>query len=162
LASAGQRLLLYEAAYGFTTLRLYSHVFMAVLAGVFAWLLVVIWWRPKRFAVGAFLAMITFVAILDVLNPAAVIVRQNVARYQATGMLDTAYLFELSLDAVPTLAAALPTLRGPARTEAQRVLDLRETRLSASGPEPWQSFNLGRERARAALASLRLPATDEP
>lgn len=162
LASAGQRLLLYEAAYGFTTLRLYSHVFMAVLAAVFAWLLMTIWWRPERFAVGAFVAMIAFVAILDLLNPDAVIVRQNLARYQATRDLDTAYLFELSLDGVPALVAALPTLKGPAHAEARRVLEQQAARLTADGPEPWQSRNLGREGARAALAGLQWTESDEP
>jgi hypothetical protein len=55
LASAFQRLLLYEAAYGYTQLRLYSHVFMVWLAVTFVWLLATLWLRPDRFAIGAFL-----------------------------------------------------------------------------------------------------------
>lgn len=161
LASAGQRLTLYEAAYGFTTLRLYSHVFMAVLAGVFAWLLVTIWWRPERFAVGAFVAMIAFVATLDVINPDAVIVRENVARYVVSGNLDSAYLGSRSLDAVPALAAALPTLHGTAREETRATLLWHAANLTGDAPEPWQSWNLGRERARAAVANVIAPGATE-
>jgi hypothetical protein len=162
LASAGQRLILYEAAYGFPTLRLYSHVFMAVLAGVFAWLLITIWWRPERFAVGAFVAMMAFVAILDAINPDALIARQNVARYEATGDLDTDYLNGLSPDAVPALATALPTLSGQARTEAQAVLAHHAVTRAGGRPEPWQSRNLGLERAREVLATHGLPGSNEP
>jgi hypothetical protein len=156
LASAYQRLALYEAAYGFTALRLYSHVFMVVLAGVVAWFVVTVWWKPERFAAGAFVAMIVFVAALDVINPDAVIVRQNVAQYAATGKLDTEYFDQLSSDAVPALAAALPGLKGTAHEETVAALMQQVRRLTRRPVGPWTSYHLGRERARSALAGLGL------
>lgn len=154
LASAGQRLLLYEQAYGFTSARLYSHVFMATLAGVMVWFIACVWWRPERFAAGAFVAMMIFVAALDVVNPDAFIVRQNVTRYVATGNLDTEYLQSLSPDAVPQLTAALPLLGDGEQAAVQSILDDFRDRLAADEPAPWQSYHLGRARARDALAGV--------
>ncbi len=154
LASAAQRLLLYEQAYGFTTARLFSHVFMATLAGVMVWFVVIVWWRPERFAVGAFVAMMAFVAVLDVMNPDAFIVRQNVARYEATGDLDTEYLQTLSPDAVPELAGAVPLLGAPEQAEVRSTLTDFQRWLSSHDPEPWQSYNMGRARARWTLAGI--------
>lgn len=42
---------------------------------------------------------------LALVNPDGVIAERNIARYQATGKLDHAYLEDLSADAVPALRA---------------------------------------------------------
>lgn len=112
LASAFQRLRLYEATYGYTELRLYVYVFMGWLALTLAWFLVTLWWRPGLFAIGLMAAAMGFLATLDGINPDAFIVQQNLARYQSTGDLDVLYLTSLSDDAVPGLVAALSQTQG--------------------------------------------------
>ena len=154
LASAFQRLRLYEAAYGYTQLRLYSHVFMVWLALVFVWFLVTLWRRPDLFAVGAFVAAIGFLVTLNVINPDAFIVRQNLARYQATGKLDAYYLTTLSEDAVPALVRALDQTSGDERTVLGRHLGSRLKRMDESTQwRSWPSFHLARRRAYVLLAN---------
>ncbi len=156
LASAFQRLRLYEAAYGYTQLRLYSHVFMVWLALVFIWFLVTLWRQPDWFAIGAFVAVMGFLATLNIINPDAFIVRQNLARYQATGKLDAYYLTTLSEDAVPALVRALDQTSGDEQTVLGRHLDHRLQRMDESTRwRSWPSFHLARRRAYALLAQHR-------
>jgi multisubunit Na+/H+ antiporter MnhE subunit len=112
LISAFQRMRLYEAAYGYTELRLYVYVSMTFLALVLGWFIVTLWWRPDRFAIGVIVAAIGFVVTLNFLNPDAFIARQNLAHYQKTGDLDLAYLSRLSDDVVPQLIRAQAFVKG--------------------------------------------------
>ncbi len=114
LVSAWRRMALYEAAYGYTELRLMVYVCMAWLALTLAWFLLTLWVRPDRFAVGALLAVMGFVVTLNVINPDAFIARQNLDRYVQTGDLDVLYLTELSDDAVPQLVRGLNLTVGDA------------------------------------------------
>jgi len=112
---AFRRLQLYEEAYGFTMLRLYSHIFAVwigliflLLAADFAGL-----FKRRRWFVGAVSvsAMVVLLA-LNVINPEAIVVSLNVARAQATHKIDAQYLATLSNDATPTLlASASPDIR---------------------------------------------------
>ncbi len=84
LFSAFQRLMLYEAAYGFSRLRAYTHVFMIWLGVLLAVVVVLDILRKERtFALAALLASIGFAATLTLLNVDGFIVRQNVARAAA-------------------------------------------------------------------------------
>src|SRR6185503_3693677 len=110
LISALRRLWLYESAYGFTTARLYAHVYMvavAVFLGLLGWGLcrgLRPGWLTRRAAAIAAVTM----TILVYWNHEAWIVRQNVGRFHQTGQLDTAYLvWGLSPDAAPTLVGTL-------------------------------------------------------
>ncbi len=108
LYSAFQRLMLYEAAYGFSRLRAYTHVFMIWL-GVLLVVVVVldILSKERTFALAALLASIGFAATLTLMNVDGFIVRQNVARAAAGADLDVATLASLSSDSVPALVDAL-------------------------------------------------------
>lgn len=110
LASAFERMWLYEEAYGFTHLRLVVHVFEVWLAILFVWLLATLWAQPKRFAVGAFVTVLGFVATLNVLNLDSTIAERNFERYANTGHIDLYLLSELSEDAIPTIMSNAPTL----------------------------------------------------
>ncbi|MCB0037280.1 MAG: DUF4173 domain-containing protein [Anaerolineales bacterium] len=103
LVSAFKRMSLYEVIYGFTELRLYVYVFMACLALVLLWFALTLWARPDRFAIGVLVAAFGFVVALNLINPDAFIVRQNLIRYERLGYLDVEYLGTLSADAVPEL-----------------------------------------------------------
>jgi len=104
LVSSFQRLLLYEKAYGFTRLRAYTHVFMIWLGGLLLAVSLLELFRKQRyFALAALVAGIGFITTLDLINIDALIVKQNVSRYQEGETLDIAYLASLTVDAVPTL-----------------------------------------------------------
>lgn len=112
LASAFLRLQLYELTYGFTELRLYSHIFMIWLGILFVGMVLLLWLRPQRLAILVVAAAIGFVATLNLINPDAFIVRQNLARYEKIHDLDAEYLTTLSDDALPTLMVAWEQVQG--------------------------------------------------
>ena len=82
-------------------------------------------------------------------DPDRRIATHNVARYEATGRIDTAYLAELSADAVP----ALVRLPAPLR---ERALSVQRERL-ASSRDGLAGANLARHRARRALRASVAP-----
>jgi len=137
MASAVQRMLLYQSTYGMTELRLYTTAFMGWLAVVLFWLIVTVLARAdgeksaagrRTFAFGALIAGMALILVLNLINPDALIARTNLARSVAgVGVsLDTEYLtLILSADATPALAAGLPALPNPCtRAElAQGLLD---------------------------------------
>ena len=107
LVSAFQRLLLYEAAYGFTRLRAYTHIFMlwlGVLLLVTAFLEG--FGQLRYFALAPFLVCLGFGLTLNIVNVDAFIVRQNLAPPCIKHELDAAYLASLSDDAAPALFEA--------------------------------------------------------
>jgi hypothetical protein len=112
LVSAFQRMRLYEAAFGYTRLRLNVYVFMVWLGALLVWFVLSQWVRPDRFAIGGIVVAIGFLATLNVINPDQFIAQRNIARYQQTGDLDAAHLTTLSDDAIPVLIDALPVVAG--------------------------------------------------
>lgn len=156
LASAFQRLLAYEQAFGFTRSRTAAHVFMvwlAVLLVVLAGLELA--GRVRLFLLAGLIAVVGFAATLNAVNVDALIVRHNLARAAAGAELDVAYLQRLSPDAVPALAAALPTLPRPLAAEVTSLLDCLAGR--AVGGD-WRSQRLADVRARAAWPADAAPA----
>jgi hypothetical protein len=145
--SALQRLHIYEQQYGLTELRIYT-------TGVVCWLVCVFLWasvtilrgRVRRFATGAVVAGFLATAVLNVLNPDALIARTNLTRPQA----DFVYLQQLSDDAVPTLVAQASASPDPLVRSALRA-QLSSRRVA---PFDWLSWNASRERARDSLARL--------
>jgi hypothetical protein len=154
LASAFQRMLLYEQAYGYTQLRLYTHSFMIWLALVLGlFLLALLRAKPRLFVLGGFVSALAYLALLNLANPDALIVQENVARYHASGKLDSYYLSGLSADATPALVAAFGTLDGEARATLQGALGRQHARFAEAAEEQgWPSWHLGRARAAAAIA----------
>ncbi len=147
LASASKRMTLYEDAYGYTELRVYSHVFMFALGAAMAWRAVTFWWKPERFAFGAFLCGLGFVAALNALNPDGFIARKTLERAAAGAQVDLWYLQRLSADATPALAEAVPS----------GLLTASQVRLQHAphgNPQPWPSFNLARWQAQRSVRAL--------
>lgn len=155
LASAFQRMSLYESAYGYTELRLYSHIFMVWLAVVFIWFVGTLWSRSRYFALGLFAAALGFVLTLNLINPDAFIARQNLARYQASGKLDADYLTTLSDDVVPELVTAVSRVSGQERAILQAHLHTRRERLAATlTTQSWPSFHWAERRAFQTLEKI--------
>jgi len=149
MASAFQRMRLYQSEYGLTQLRLYTTAFMCWLAIVFIWFAVtVLRGRRDRFASGALASAFVAIAALHLLNPDAFIVRTNVAHIKAGRNFDARYAASLSADAAPELIAALPELSQQERClVASRVLE----RWSPPERAPWRTWNWSRARAWQAV-----------
>jgi hypothetical protein len=153
LASAWERLQLYELAYGFTTLRVYSHVFMVWLAVLLAYFLIfLVLNRPHLFATGALLTALGFTITMNIMNPDAFIVRQNVARYQNGEALDVDYLGTLSADAVPLMIPLLyqhgPEIGAQVGPYLHYMLDDLDARQARAG---WPSAHVAINRAYRML-----------
>jgi hypothetical protein len=147
VASAMKRLALYAGEYGFTRLRVLVGACEIWLGVLFLLVLVAgiglrARWLP-RVALGTAVATLLVLAALD---PDRFIADHNVDRYRETGRIDLWYLSELSPDAVPALAR----LPEPKRTCA--LLELADK--IRRDHDSWPDYNLGRARARAALAPL--------
>lgn len=165
LLSAYQRLILYEAAYGFSRLRTYTHVFL-VWIGVLlvAILLLEIFQRERRFALAILVTSFGFVVTLNLVNVDGLIVRQNLAREiqrrtsQETEFvaLDETYFLQLSPDAIPLMTQYLQghSLPDEVTVKVAAVLACFQHRGSLQQPLPWQAFNGSNVRARQALVSV--------
>jgi hypothetical protein len=155
LASAAQRMWLYQEAYGLTEQRLFVSVFILWLTAVLGWLvLTVLRGRRERFALGGILAGVACIALLQLLNPHALIARVNLNRAAAGAEYDGGYLHRLSADAVPTILSRLPQLPEADRRDLLCMLDLRWSGERSGG---WRTWNLGDGRARRLVGSLPPP-----
>jgi hypothetical protein len=164
LASAVLRLKLYQEAYGWTELRLYVVVSIGAMAATLATLAAFLATDRTRW-LGHVMGAIGLVSLisLNLIAPAAFVAERNLQRIidpslvppDGEAELDADYLAVLSDDAVPVLAAALPHLSG---ADAHRVKWLLQDRRRELAREPAYatpfSWNLGRERAREALANV--------
>jgi hypothetical protein len=129
LASALQRMRLYQATYGLTELRFYVTATLLVLGVVLVWFTATVL-RGKReaFAFGTLVVTLAAGVVLFAANPDAIIARTNIARMNAasasTPDFDVGYVASLSADAVPVLLAALPALPSDAECRiARRLLE---------------------------------------
>jgi hypothetical protein len=167
LASAFQRLVLYETAFGYTWPRLVPHVailltgalltcgVIAIVSGRTAWL-------PSAALGLGFVALIG----MNLLDPEAFIADRNIARVESRVQpgieprvkLDTSELASLSADAVPATVAALPTLDPTTRALVEQNLScLREELREGVERFGWASFNVARDIALERLNALALP-----
>ncbi len=153
MASAFSRLVLYENAYGFTSLRLYAHICIVWLAAIFCILLYKIFRNKQEitFTFLMFLSVAGLVVTLNVINVDAFVAKKNIARYESTGKLDKEYLAQLSDDGVAETASLLdakdPKIRNYfAGRLYERYHDLQQKERH------WQSKNLSRQ---AAVDKLR-------
>jgi hypothetical protein len=158
LVSAFQRLLLYEAAYGFSRLRTYTHVFILWLALLLVAVAVLeILHRERMFALAALLASFGFVLSLGLMNVDGFIVRQNVERAVQGEPFDASYLTGLSTDAVPALSNLYQTGPLPASVKEGlgAALVCYQVQPGPNQDRPtWQSFHFSNAAAARILASL--------
>ncbi len=103
---ASIRLSLYESAYGFTMLRLYSHIFAGWIAVVFLLLaadLASVWPRRRWFVGATAITALSLLMGLNFVNPEGVVVGLNTDRATTAHKIDAQYLGGLSSDAAPAL-----------------------------------------------------------
>ncbi len=163
VASAIQRMLAYQAAYGMTELRY-------IVTAVLVWLTLTVLWfgatvlrgRRESFAFGALATAFALVGGLQILNPAEIVARSNLDRVVELGAdLDVEYLGSLGSDAAPVVVARLGELPEEGRCAVtDRLLRL----WGPERPADWRSWNWSESRARdavsAELGALRSVAGD--
>ena len=155
LASAFRRLALYEHAFGFTWPRLIGHTTVIVLGFLLVCGVVVIvtgraTWLPAA-VVG--IGVITALG-LTAFDPEAFIAERNVARFLATGSIDTSELEHLSADALPPVLEALE--RTSDACDRSALIEISEAIALKMPPDTgWSSWNLARSRAARSLEEAR-------
>lgn len=149
MTSSFMRLALYEQAYGFTTQRLYSHVFTAYLGFLFVLLLKKILQHEHEplFLRWAFGAAILTLLTLSVFNPDVYIARQNIERYQKTGNIDVSYLTTLSTDATPQLVRLLADKDTAIRQSVADALWIHQQELANPYRNSWLSWTWSQHEA---------------
>ena len=160
LVSAFRRIWLYEAAYGFTTARLYAQAYMVVLAIVLALLGFelrgpVAARRLLRRAAGVGLAAL---AALGCWNHEGWIARENIERAVETGRLDAHYLvWDLSPNAAPALVEGAGRLPSALADEVRMRLEDRYVKAMWLRHCDWYEWNLGHVNAARALHGAGIP-----
>ncbi len=154
VASAFQRLVLYEHAFGLSMLRLYSMAFcvwlVIALVALALWIGGVGGHRPWFWGVAA-ISAVALVLALNVLNPEAFVVKHNVNA--GTQTFDVDYAADLSDDAVPALTEIARRSDDDVKENLTRAVCSNDD--SEFEPEDGVAgFNLGREAARDARASF--------
>jgi hypothetical protein len=146
---AFRRLSLYEEAYGFTMLRLYSHVFAIWIAVVFIVLAAdfIGAWRKRRWFIGATLATAMVVLLgLNIASPESLVVGFNTSHAQVAHKIDSSYLAELSSDATPALLSS--------RDELDPALRAQVTQAACKGSRTyavaWGAWNFADAQAAKA------------
>ena len=160
LISAFNRVLLYEAAFGFTVSRLYAQVYMIVLAfALFALAVEVLTTLDTRALFRRVFAVATVALVVLVFwNHEGWIASKNIDRYATTGKLDVRYLVsDLSPNAIPVLVSRLSTLPDPKRGELRDAIATRYKNPRRLGRDRWFEWNYRRQLAREALARMGLP-----
>jgi hypothetical protein len=149
MASAWQRLLLYQEAYGLTEARLYAAAALTGMGLVALWFaLSVLTGRRGRFAFGSIIAGYAVILALNVMNPDALIARIDLTRGSEGKPVDPRYLATLSADATPELIAGLSLV--PARDGALISRELIRRNAGKDSPD-WRTWNLSRARASAGI-----------
>jgi hypothetical protein len=164
LLSAYQRLGLYEAVYGFSRLRTYTHVFLIWIGLLLiATIVLEILRKERMFAFAMLIASFGFAISLPILNVDVFIVNQNIQRELKSWTkdvvdLDAQYFIDLSDDAVPTLVNTYQTPSTPdsvrEKVGAALACIRYERELNESDPS-WQSFHIARFNADKALSSIK-------
>jgi len=155
VASAFHRMAIYQRQFGLTELRFYASAFIGGIAYTLVWFAsTVLTGRDRRFLGGTLVAWTAWVAMLHLVNPAAVITRVNLQRATEGRDFDAAYLAYIGADAVPTLIAGLDQLSPQNRSALMDKLNLERI---APSEHDWRSWSLAEARVRR-LAKQVAPA----
>lgn len=164
LGSAWYRLDLYQQAYGWTELRFYANcaiAFLALALVIFVWCVV----RGRMFYSVQPLAMAAVLVALsaNVIGPASLVARQNIARIldpsglpvDAARDLDADHLVSLGGGAIVELVDSFPRLPVSQQLYADILLRIELSRRNEDRTPDWQGWNFERERERVALVRAR-------
>ena len=148
IAAAFKRLSLYIHTYGMTTLRFYVAAFIVLLLVLFI-ILAFKFIKCKQeqfFFFGTLISVITFLVVVNIINPDAYIMRSNIEQFNRTGKVDTTYIEELSVDATSGKIELYSKLEGDYKEDLLSSIIEDKGRLLESSLN-WQSANLSRYKA---------------
>ncbi|MCP4138549.1 MAG: DUF4173 domain-containing protein [bacterium] len=159
LVSAFYKMYLYEAAYGFTYLRFFTHAFMILLFVLFLLTLYSIWVKRFSLVKGYLVTIILFYTALNYVNVDKRIMNANIDRYRETEKIDIDYLSKLSFDAIPGLVEFTESLNTTVESYTRDLMEekLRGRKRTMKETNPWQSFNVSRYQAANALERIKIP-----
>jgi hypothetical protein len=153
LSSAFLRLSMYEAAYGFSFIRVMAHSFMIFLVVIFMYTLIKIWIEKLSLFHFYFISGLLYYTVMNVIDVEQMVVTENIERYEQTGKIDIHYLNSLSYTGV----LGLIDLYEENSQFAGLKNILLERKNAANFDEiPWQSYNLKRVQANQELSKLQL------
>jgi hypothetical protein len=154
LLSAVARMRLYIGEFGLTGDRFFAIAIMALVAAA---LVVVLTTLPRgqsaRFAPRMLGVTIGWVALLNVVNPGAIIVRTNLARAEAGKAFDVPYHAKLSGDALAVFVTEAGRLPAPTCAALSTALTTQWAKRLAESSGDWRSESLSSRRARAWYAA---------
>ncbi len=143
MASAMQRMMLYQAEFGLTVDRFFASAVMAGIAVTLAWFVTtVLRGGAQRFAGGVLVAWAAWLVLLNIANPERIIVESNLARVEAGKPLDVKHLLQLQSDAVPAIVDGLD--RVPAEQRQELMDGLRRRHFV---DDDWRAWHPARSRA---------------
>jgi hypothetical protein len=159
LVSAFYRMTVYEQAYGFTYLRIFTQAFMVMLFFLFIINIVYIWYPKLPIIKSYFIASLAIYLILNFTNVDVIIAKNNINRYFVSGQIDVVYLKGLSYDAVPEMQNLFFTVKNsPDLKEKQMALELsgyfKERKSDLEKQQSWQSFNISKFRAQQIMDKI--------
>ncbi len=141
--SAFSRLNLYISTYGLTELRYYSSAATLWIGVVMLYFLCRLHLEKfPKIAPSYILLGVAGVVALYFSNPDARIASVNLGQAQTSAEVDVNYLYELSLDAVPTMVKFLEAQ--PENLTTRQVEDLLKLKSETFAIPDWRGFNLGR------------------
>ena len=159
LASAAYRMSLYQAAYGWSELRLYANALIALLAIALVLLAIATIARdvsrfPERLVAAAAVVAIA----VNLIGPARTVATANLDRFvdpsglpaDANRSLDIGYLVSLGDAAMPAIAERIAAL--PTAPRAALEAELRRYASGRAADGGWQSWNWDRARASEVLS----------
>lgn len=152
LASAYQRLSMYEAAYGFTIDRILAHAFMIFLMVIFAYTLIRVWLERLSLLHFYLIVGLFFYTGLNVIHVEQIIVDKNLERYERTGKIDIHYLNSLSYTGVSGLIRLYE--KEPDYPRLEKILRNRKEKIERQPQSSWQSFNFTKQKVTERLLEL--------
>ena len=103
--SAAHRMVLYVSEYHLTALRFYSTWFMCfIVSCLLIFVATVVRGIRQRFIISVCLSALMFIAVLNLINPDAMIAKSNIAKLESGQHIDKLYLSHLSMDALPVVS----------------------------------------------------------
>lgn len=154
LLSAHLRMSLYEDAYGYTYLRIFTHAFMVFIFVLLIIALFKIWHERVPLLKAYIITAIAAYVIINYINVDSIVARNNIERYKKSSVIDTMYLTGLSYDAMPYLMGLVYDSKEDISEEMKKYLSYREKELLES--RDWQSFNISRYRAERLISKYTL------
>jgi hypothetical protein len=152
LVSAFYRMTVYEQAYGFTYLRIFTQAFMVMLFFLFIINIIYIWYPKLPIIKSYFIVSLAIYIILNFANVDVIIAKNNISRYFESGQIDVVYLKGLSYDAAPEMQRLFATIQSSTEPKEKQMAQelsgyFKERKAELENQQSWQSFNISRYRA---------------